>query len=166
MKTPKAFDLKAHNATWYSWADIDECFWPGAGRRSSKVNEVLAEVVKAKGVYCIAWKPKGEVAPTNKSVRYIGQTNLFKRRMEQFGWSAGFWDGRDSGHSAGWRWPAGRKKDMAVAFFPLQGDGLGAHMIEGFLHWYEALAMEAHFQKNNCELPRLNAQKKGVISLD
>jgi len=94
MKAPGKFDLEAHGASWYLWAQISNCFWPGVGKRSAGVDPVLAQMVAAKGVYCIAWRATGKASPDNPTVQYIGQTSNFKFRMGQFARSAGLWGPR------------------------------------------------------------------------
>ena len=147
MKTFKAFDLKVHGEGWYAWEDIEKCFWPGAGRKSVNVDPILGQLVASKGVYCIAWNATGKAFPGNPAIQYIGQTGSFKSRMEQFGWSAGFWGNRAPGHSAGWRWHEQKSEQLQVAFFPLPVTEIPKHMLNGYLHWYEALALDAHLKQ-------------------
>jgi len=164
MRVPKSFNLCAHENRWYRWYDIENCFWPGAGKRSSQIDPCLATIVYKPGIYFMAWDPTQPPCPENSAVRYIGQTKIFKRRMEQFGLSAGFWGGRSNGHSAAWRWPKGWRSKLEVAFFPLMVEGLRDHLASGYLHWYEALAIESFLMANE-ELPRLNVPHNGVIRL-
>jgi hypothetical protein len=164
MNPPTKFDLNAHGTGWYSWKEIRNCFWPGAGKRSANVDAILAKVAASKGIYCIAWKAAGEAFPDNPAIQYIGQTGSFKSRMEQFGWSAGLWGERDKGHSAGWRWDKNKTDQMCVAFFPIPYSSLPKHMLNGYLHWYEALALDAYHQRCG-SLPFMNIPKNGVVVL-
>jgi hypothetical protein len=165
MKVPELFDLEAHGAGWYPWAAISNCFWPGAGKKSASVDPVLAQMATAKGVYCIAWRATGKASPDNPTVQYIGQTSSFKFRMGQFAWSAGLWGARARGHSAGWRWHEKKEEQLSVAFFPLRSPNIPKHMLNGYLHWYEALALEAHHQRCSA-LPFVNVPKNGIVVLD
>ena len=165
MNTLKTFDLNAHGAGWYAWEDIEKCFWPGAGRKSVNVDPILGQLVASKGVYCIAWNATGKAFPGNPAIQYIGQTGSFKSRMEQFGWSAGFWGNRAPGHSAGWRWHEQKSEQLQVAFFPLPVTDIPKHMLNGYLHWYEALALDAHLKQYG-SLPFVNVPKNGVLDCD
>jgi hypothetical protein len=165
MNAPKTFDLDAHGAGWYSWEDINKCFWPGAGKKSVYVDPTLAEIVTSKGIYCIAWRADGKAFPSNPAIQYIGQTSSFKSRMEQFGWSAGFWGERAPGHSAGWRWHGEKNDQMSVAFFPLPASNIPKHMLNGYLHWYEALALDT-YHKQCGSLPFVNIPKNGIVVLN
>ncbi|MFL1494367.1 hypothetical protein ACMSI6_15975 [Pseudomonas antarctica] len=164
MRAPKTFDLDAHGAGWYSWEDISKCFWPGAGKKSVKVDPTLGQMVTSKGIYCIAWRAVGKAFPSNPAIQYIGQTSSFKARMNQFGWSAGFWGEQAPGHSAGWRWGEKKNDQMSVAFFPLPTSDIPRHMLNGYLHWYEALALDTYHQQNG-SLPYVNIPKNGVVVL-
>lgn len=165
MKAPNTFDLKAYGEGWYSWGRISDCFWPGAGKRSADVDPVLAKLAKLRGIYCIGWKAVGKPSPCNPGVQYIGQTGSFKTRMAQFGWSAGFWGGREPGHSAGWRWAENKNDQLVVSFYPIATSKIPKHMLAGFLHWYEALALDAYYKACG-SLPFVNNPKNGVLVLD
>lgn len=153
------FDLAPHDNRWFPWVEIAECFWPGRGRRSQTINPSLASIKNAAGIYCIAWAPISTIpAPDEANLQYVGQTKNFKARMAQFASSAGiFWDDRYAGHSAAWRWPQGETAQMQIAFFPIQPEP--DHMLTGRLFWYEALAINAYFQKHDNTLPPLNVIK-------
>ncbi len=158
------FRLKPFLDQWFHWSRINRCFWPGPGGRSDKVDPPLAPVRKMSGIYAIAWgTPKEVPCPSAIEVQYIGMTDNFKNRMSQFASSAGIhYEGRYSGHSAAWRWPEGASERMHVAFFPLE-ECMAPHLKAGFLHWQEALAIDAYFIKHG-GVPRLNAGG-GLIQL-
>lgn len=124
-----------------------------------KVNPTLAPVCSCGGVYLLAWSKSAPklIQPSVSAIHYIGQTNLFKRRMEQFGWSAGFWGERASGHSAGWRWPQGQHAQLLVAFFEM-GCDLPIHLADGLRAWMEGVALEEYFQANG-RLPIINEEE-------
>ena len=157
------FDLLPHDNRWFPWTDVEECFWPGRGGRSNKINPRLASIKNAAGIYCIAWSPTGTVpTPDEPGLQYIGQTKNFKARMAQFASSAGiFWEERYDGHSAAWRWPQGETEKMMIAFFPLL-EPESDHMLTGRLFWYEALAINSYFLKHGDTLPPLNAVRTPV----
>lgn len=150
------FILKPFLGQWFQWSRINDCFWPGAGRRSEKVDSQLGPVRLLSGIYVIAWGESfGFPSPAESNVQYIGMTDNFKNRMSQFASSAGIhYDGRYDGHSAAWRWPEARVELMHIAFFPLEYD-LTPHLKSGFLYWQEALAIDAFFRKHG-KLPPLN----------
>lgn len=151
------FILKPFADQWFEWERINECFWPGAGGRSEKVDPELGPVRLYSGIYVIAWGDSSGVPnPVDSNVQYIGMTDNFKNRMSQFASSAGIhYDGRYDGHSAAWRWPEAKIDEMKVAFFPLFRD-LAPHLKSGFLYWQEALAIDAYFKVHG-EVPPLNA---------
>lgn len=157
------FDLSPHENRWFTWAEVEECFWPGQGGRSHAVNPSLANVRNAGGIYCIAWGTTSKMpTPDEQQVQYIGQTKNFKARMAQFASSAGiFWDDRYDGHSAAWRWPQGATAKMMIAFFPLSATEPD-HMNTGRLFWYEALAINLYFIKHDNLLPPLNVVKSPI----
>ncbi|GGN32282.1 MULTISPECIES: hypothetical protein [Marinomonas] len=159
------FILKSFAGQWFEWERINQCFWPGAGGRSEKVDPELGPVRLCSGIYVIAWGDSlGEPTPTDGNVQYIGMTDNFKNRMSQFASSAGIhYDGRYDGHSAAWRWPEAKIEKMKVAFFPLYQD-LAPHLKSGFLYWQEALAIDAYFKEHG-KVPPLNAGG-GEITLD
>lgn len=153
---PTRFDLEAFARRWFSWAEINACFWPGRGGRGAAVSPLLAPVRDLGGVYLLAWseQPPATVHPSAAEVLYIGETGNFRQRMGGFGNSAGFWGERQFGHSAGWRWPEGRSEHTWVAFFPV-GEGLLSHLATGMRKWLEAVALEEH--RRACrELPQIN----------
>jgi hypothetical protein len=157
-RVPTCFDLEAFAGRWFSWADINACFWPGRGGRAAAVSPLLAPARHLGGVYLLAWseQPPAAVSPSAAEVRYIGETDNFKQRMGGFANSAGFWgDERQLGHSAGWRWPKGRSEHMWVAFFSVGGD-LPPHLATGMRKWLEAVALEEH-RREHRELPQINA---------
>lgn len=162
ISPPAEFNTQAYGARWFTWAEMEACFWPGKGNRSESVHAELAKIMNLGGVYLLAWSPTppASVSPACSQVQYIGQTHLFRNRMGQFGASAGFWGKRDRGHSAGWRWPEGHKRDLCVAFFPV-GNELPHHLAEGLRHWVEALAIEAHHQAH-ARLPLVNGSRSVV----
>ena len=152
------FDLKPYKNKWFSWDRINNCFWPGAGCRSDDIDSELSPVRLMSGIYVISWDcNNSKPSPNDDAVKYIGMTNLFKKRMEQFAASSGLhYDDRYNGHSAAWRWPLGKDKLMKVAFYPLE-DNLPFHLKSGILHWYEALAIYSYYQSHQDEMPPLNA---------
>lgn len=151
------FMLKPFASKWFEWERINECFWPGVGGRSEKVNPELGPIRLQSGIYVIAWGDAvGEPNPADGHVQYIGMTDNFKNRMAQFASSAGFhYDERYDGHSAAWRWPKARTERMIVGFFPLQQDMI-SHLKSGFLYWQEALAIDAYY-KIHGKVPPLNS---------
>lgn len=143
---PTTFDVPPFCDRWIRWSEVNACFWPGKGRRSEKVDPILAPIRSRGGIYIFAWSvsaPK-TLAPVTKEVQYIGQTNWFKRRMGQFGTSAGFWGKRAAGHGPGWHWPKGRNDKLWVAFFDVGSDLDQSHLAEGLRYWIEAVALEEH----------------------
>jgi hypothetical protein len=164
-EVPKSFNLTPFGCGWYHWEDIEECFRPGPGGRSVKVNPELAPVRVQGGVYVLAWSKNAprKIHPADESVLYCGETDNFKRRLTDFGRSAAFWnEKRKRGHSAAWRWPKGRNQHLWVAFF-LVGNDLRAHLARGLRKWMEAVAQEEHRLVHE-RLPALN-EANGEISL-
>ena len=155
-RVPTYFDLEAFAGRWFSWAEINACFWPGRGGRAAAVNPLLAPVRDLGGVYLLAWSQQlpAPVHPSAAEVRYIGETANFRQRMGGFGNSAGFWGERQFGHSAGWRWPEGQSEHTWVAFFPV-GEDLLPHLATGMRKWLEAVALEEH-RRARGELPQIN----------
>jgi hypothetical protein len=151
-----SFDVQPFGGRWFRWADIAACFWPGRGGRAALVNPELAPIRPLGGVYIFAWSPESPavIGPTAPAVRYIGETSEFRRRMGQFGNSAGFWGERENGHSAGWRWPAGQTENTWVSFFPI-GNDLLPHLAAGMRLWMEAVALEEHRLAHG-RLPEIN----------
>ncbi|MBP1625929.1 MAG: hypothetical protein H6Q00_404 [Holophagaceae bacterium] len=158
IRVPIEFDLQPFAGRWFSWSEIEACFWPGPRGRSEKVNSELAPARDRGGVYLMAWSEAApeEVSPIAKAVKYIGQTNCFKARMGQFASSAGLWGPRADGHSAGWRWPEGKSENLFVAFFPIN-EGMDTHLANGLLHWLEAVGMDM-YKQHHARLPSLNAR--------
>ena len=135
------FGLKPFENRWFHWDEIAKCFWPGQGERSEFINSSLAPARKMAGIYVICWskEPPTLVAPSSPRVMYIGQFKNFKKRLEQFGWSAGLWDeDRYNDHSAAWRWPQGESKWLWVAFYPL-ANSYPEHIKVGLLYWQDLL---------------------------
>lgn len=163
---PTSFDVSPFAGQWFHWTHVTECFWPGRGGRSAKVNPELAPVCTLGGVYCFAWSPEPPsiVGPTAAAVRYIGETSEFRRRMGQFGNSAGFWGERSNGHSAGWRWPVGQSDNTWVAFFAV-GNELLPHLAAGMRFWMEAVALE-EFRLAHGQLPEINEAVAEVEGFD
>lgn len=165
-RVPTSFDVPPFAGRWFHWTDIAACFWPGRGGRATVINPNLAPVRTLGGVYCFAWSAGAppSIAPTDGAVRYIGETNEFLRRMGQFGNSAGFWGKRQNGHSAGWRWPAGRSESAWVSFYPI-GNELLPHLADGMRVWMEAVALE-EYRLVHGRLPDINAAVAEVPSFD
>lgn len=159
------FALKPFLNQWFAWSRINECFWPGAGKRSEKIDAALSPVRNLSGIYVIAWGSDLDAPnPAEDHVQYIGMTDNFKRRMAQFASSAGIhYDGRYDGHSAAWRWPEAKFEKMKISFFPLLSV-MEPHMKSGFLYWQEALAIDCYFKAHG-KVPPLNAGG-GEIKLD
>ncbi len=157
--------LVAFAERWFHWGDVAACFWPGAGGRSERVNPLLAPVRHSGGIYLLAWSDAAPalVHPSAAEVVEIGETNWFKRRMDQFRTSAGFLGARNDGHSTAWKWPEGRHENLWVAFFELGGE-LEYHLAKGLRVWMEAVAFEEHRQATG-SLPFLNAAD-GVVEFD
>ena len=150
---------------WFHWNRIDTCFWPGAGKRSLKIDPDLSPAKDLSGIYVIAWgNMEGIPDPASPEVQYIGLTNNFKRRMEQFASSAGLhYDDKYSGHSAAWNsWPIGKYELMNIAFFPIS-ESMAPHVESGFLHWQEALAIDKYYKVHN-RVPSMNAGNEAVIA--
>ncbi len=166
FEAPNYFNLEAYQGMWWHWNDVERCFWPGSGGRSHNINPDLAHVIDLGGVYIFAWSIRvpGRVHPANARVKYIGETSCFKRRMGQFGTSAGFWGLRDNGHSAGWRWPEKRNENMWVSFFIVQSSDKD-HLLKGLRCWLEALALEEHLLNNRERLPQVNEATE-VVTFD
>jgi hypothetical protein len=150
---------------WFHWPKIEACFWPKRGGRSASVDSVLAVVKDLGGLYVLGWsedEPNCDRPHCQSHVKYIGETNWFKRRMGGFGASAGFWGEPAAGHSAGWSWPLGNKEKLWVAFFDVSsGMKLESHVWSGLRRWVEAVALEEHRLANN-SLPRVNTGKRNV----
>jgi hypothetical protein len=163
---PTSFDAQPFGGRWFHWGDIAACFWPGRGGRAALVNPDLAPVRFLGGVYCFAWSPESPavVGPTAASVRYIGETSQFQRRMGQFANSAGLYGERQNGHSAGWRWPAGQSDNTWVSFFPI-GNELLFHLAAGMRLWMEAVALE-EFRLIRGRLPEINEAVSEVEGFD
>lgn len=151
------FGGETHGGRWFHWGEVEACFWPGLGRRADASNAALAPVRLQGGVYILAASERRPrvVSPAANQVRYIGETGFFKRRMAQFGSSAGFWNGRRKGHSAGWRWNYG-PDHLWVCFVPL-GNDLLPHLAKGLRCWMEALALE-EYRRRYGSLPEVNAK--------
>jgi hypothetical protein len=163
---PTSFGIQPFAGRWFPWTGIVACFWPGRGRRAADINPDLAPVRTLGGVYCFAWSAVAPpiICPTAGTIRYIGETNAFLRRMGQFGNSAGFWGARQNGHSAGWRWPAGQSEKVWVSFFPI-GNELLPHLADGMRVWMEAVALE-EFRLVHGRLPEINAEVAEVASFE
>jgi len=159
------FDLAPFNDTWYHWARVNDCFWPGTGNRSDKIDPKLSPVRLLSGIYVIAWgELSGNPSPRSDAVQYIGMTDNFKNRMGQFATSSGIhYDERYDGHSAAWRWPFGKCELMHIAFFPLL-ENYPPHLKNGLLHMHEALAIDFYYKTHQNTLPPLNVVG-GVIEL-
>jgi hypothetical protein len=150
---------------WFRWAEIEACFWPGPGGRSSSINPELAVIKDEGGVYLLAWsqtEPQRINPQEARHVKYIGQTHCFKDRMGGFAWSAGFWGERSFGHSAGWRWPEGKNKLLWVAFFSMYDEQ--PHLACGLRCWMEAVAMEEYRVKHRA-IPQVNGTKRGEVAV-
>src|SRR5262245_55579100 len=148
---------------WFHWSEIEACFWPGPGCRGRSVDPELADIKEYGGVYLLAWsvdEPARRFPQRYQAVKYIGETHWFKARMGGFGTSAGFWGRPDFGHSAGWSWPEGKKKNLWVAFFDVTaGLELERHLAKGLRCWIEGVAFE-EYRIANGKLPQVNAAKR------
>lgn len=158
------FNLYPHSEKWFSWEEVNSCFWPGKGNLSCKVNPELSSVISMSGIYLIGWgEKKGIPTPNSPIVKYIGMTENFKNRIGQFASSSGLhYDDRYDGHSAAWRWPSGKSEQMVIAFFELPKNQ-EKHLRIGLLHWQEALAIHEYYKKYGV-IPPLN-EGFGEISL-
>jgi hypothetical protein len=176
------FNLAPAKKTWHSWSDVEECFAKNGG------NSDLDIVLKEGGVYFLAWSAEKSLVSSRaiwsnvEHIKYIGETASFQRRMKAFGVSAGLADNAEKkhpGHSAGWRWPMKKKKDLFVAFFPvypefadnylaskLDDDGsVRKSVLRGYRRWMEALAMVEYAKASKAGLPLLNIPKLEVIGV-
>jgi hypothetical protein len=122
-------------------------------------------MVDSGGIYLLA--DSGQQAPqslhpSEQSVIYIGETSRFKRRMGQFGDSAGLWDDglRSPGHSAGLRVKL-RRDTLWLAFFPVKPPRNQSHLGTALRRWLEAIALEEH-RLSNGTLPSVNAGEEAV----
>jgi hypothetical protein len=161
---PTVFDLMAFGDRWYHWREVRACFWPGRGRRSQGE---LTEVRFVGGIYLMAWSEAAPALlhPAAAEIKEIGETGEYRRRMGQFGDSAGFFGERRNGHSTAWKWPLGRTEKLWVAFFPTGDDFLPRkHLAKAWRCWLEGVAFEEHLQAHG-SLPALNAAD-GEIELE
>jgi hypothetical protein len=163
IRPPNSFELEAFASRWFHWEEIGPCFRPGRGGRSAVINPVLCPVQNLGGVYLIAWSLKAPKTfhPTHAAVLYVGETANFKRRMCQFGNSAGFFGPRCNGHSAAWRWPEGRHEHFWASFFEVEVPSL-PHLSRGLRRWIEAVAQE-EFRQVHSVLPQLNRVEEGEL---
>jgi hypothetical protein len=164
---PTVFDLAGFGDRWYHWREVSACFWPGRGGRSHRVDPVLADVRFVRGIYLMAWSEAAPALlhPTAPEVKDLGETGGYRRRMGQFGNSAGFFGERRNGHSTAWKWPLGQTEKLWVAFFPAGDDFLPRkHLAKAWRGWVEGVAFEEHRQAHGT-LPALNAAA-GEIELD
>jgi hypothetical protein len=163
---PTSFSLSPLGGGWHHWQGINECFWPGRGKRAVYVNAQLASARERGGVYLLAWSRSAPQSanPTDRAVRYVGETSCYCKRMGGFGNSAAFWGDRRDGHSAARRWPVGRNEHLWIAFFPL-GEDLEPHLARGLRRWMEAVAIEVHREVHGI-VPRLNNNGRQCIELD
>lgn len=159
---PTTFLLPAHLNAWCSWARVTKCFWPRyyGFNTSKKADADLAPMVNAGGIYVIAnsgAQAPSSLHPSDPSVVYVGETIWYKRRIGQFGDSAGLWDDglRTKGHSAGFRIKLQRDR-LWISFFPVAWPRDQRHLGIGLRLWLEALAIEEHRIANG-SLPIVNA---------
>jgi hypothetical protein len=127
----------------------------------------LAEIRFVGGIYTMAWSeaPPALLHPAAPEVKDIGETSEYRRRMGQFGNSAGFFGERCKGHSTAWKWPLGRTEKLWAAFFPAGDDFLPRkHLAKAWRCWLEGVAFEEHSQARG-SLPALNAAD-GEIELE
>jgi hypothetical protein len=155
LKSSGLIPWKPHGGRWYHWSEVEACFWPGPGRKSRSIDEVLAEVLFLGGIYLLAHSKRApqQLSPNSKNVKYIGETGEFKRRMGQFGASAGFFGEQRAGHSAGWRWNWGQH-DLWMCFVPV-GQNLPGHLAGGLRFWAEAQALDVYYREYS-RLPEVN----------
>ena len=153
---PSKFVRSSFLDQWFPWSRVEKCFWPGQGKRSDKIDPDLSTIRHKGGIYCLAWSKfaPSKRSPHDQSIRYIGQTSNFSRRMAQFGASAGFWGKRSFGHSAGWRWKKGKTESLWVCFFAVD-ENIPDHLVAGLRCWLEALALEEYRTKWG-KLPDVN----------
>lgn len=163
---PVVFNLAAHLNAWCTWSRMTKCFWPRyhGFHTSKKADAELAPMVDAGGIYLVADSVQQPVSlhPSDASVIYVGETSRFKRRMGQFGDSAGLWDDglRTAGHSAGLRVKLQRDR-LWLAFFPVELPRGQRHLGAGLRLWIEALAIE-EYRVANGELPIVNAGEEAI----
>lgn len=155
---PSSFSVAAHGRGWYRWSEVADCFFPRyrGGTTSAAADEVLAPAKDEGGIYLIAQSASEPASPRpeDAAVVYVGETVWFKRRMDQFGDSAGLWGARANGHSAGWRY-TGSGEDLWVAFFVVEWPLAQPHLAEGMRKWLESVALEEYRQVHS-RLPPLN----------
>jgi hypothetical protein len=145
---------------WVRWDEVERCFFPGRGRRAELINPELAALRWSSVVYWIALSiaPPKLLLPTAEEVRYIGETGQFRRRMGEFGCSAGFWGKRRNGHYAGWWWPFGRTEDTWFCFSVI-GGGLAKDLARMHRRQVEAGWLARFVQLHGHE-PEFNGRKQ------
>jgi hypothetical protein len=90
---------------------------------------------------------------------YVGETGELRRRMGQFGNSAGFFGDRGPGHSGAWRWPDEWRLDQVfIALYPTPADVVDAGLAPLWRVYREAQALAAFAQAHRLQLPELNAK--------
>lgn len=161
LTPPLTFDLVPFGSVWLHWKDVERALFPGRGKRCE---EAFRELRRVGGIYLLAWSEAEptELSPAILSVKYVGETDRFMKRMGQFGRAAGFWGPRKKGqHSAGERWPKARHEHLWVLFFPFSVPGGLPHLVTGLRKWLEALALDAHAQVRG-SLPQANLRRTTV----
>lgn len=57
ISPPAEFNTQAYGARWFTWAEMEACFWPGKGNRSESVHAELAKIMNLGGVYLLGLPP-------------------------------------------------------------------------------------------------------------
>ena len=93
------------------------------------------------------------------AVVYVGETSNLRRRMGQFGTSAGFFGTRKKGHSGAWRWKDDWSTDGAFfALYPVPDDVVAAGLAPLWRLCREAQALASYAQAHRHRLPEMNAK--------
>src|SRR5262249_30873827 len=109
-------------------------------------------------VYFLAWSVERptSASPRDPLIQWVGETDNLRKRMGDFGRSAGLWSGvRGKGHSGGCRWPIGRREHLWVLFHPSGDTDLPPHLHKWRRKWMESLAQHEHILATG-DLPGLN----------
>src|SRR5689334_16475859 len=101
-RPPSSFELEPLGSEWLHWSKLALQAFPGRGVPRQGGLQELADVG---GIYLLAWSETRplELSPAERTVKYIGETDRFLRRLGQFGCAAGLLTGSGA-HSGGARW--------------------------------------------------------------
>jgi hypothetical protein len=159
-----AFALAAYDERWVPWSELENAAWPGARLRADDPRRTLRDTLERPGVYIVTWtsstrRPRGSPHAAHDAIVYIGETGSLRRRMGQFGNSAGFFGQRGPGHSGGWRWDESWSKDGAFfAVYPAPEDVIDAGLAPLWRLCREAQALAAYAEAHRQRLPVMNAK--------